>query len=187
VSSWDPLLFCIPPSQSIFYWLPLDPEFLYRILSVNASSNSQSKGRKGLEKPKSLSDWRNSAEKTIKLDIPQVVKHHVEKDGQQPLEMCEDGWTLAKNPDYDMDLEKYAECNQIVIYLAFPSSNHAILDMGCSFLHIFEFQIELSHNTFQILQLYSIQVVELNGTLRPFKHQHMPQVLMSWSYLMLVW
>lgn len=82
-------------------------------------------------KPLSLDVWQKSEERTVKLDVlAQVVKYHLERDGQRPLTMKDDGQTLMPNESHDADLQEYPECDRIVIYSAFPSSNQAILDVS---------------------------------------------------------
>jgi hypothetical protein len=82
-------------------------------------------------KPPSLDAWINSEERSVKLDIlAQVVKYHLECDGQCPLLVDSDGQSLAANKEHEADEETYLECDRIVVYGAFPSSNQAILDVS---------------------------------------------------------
>ncbi|KIK74664.1 hypothetical protein PAXRUDRAFT_37029 [Paxillus rubicundulus Ve08.2h10] len=91
----------------------------------------------------------SSEEKTVKLDsLAQVVLRHLSKDGEQPLTMKDDGHTLLTNPCYIKDMEGYPECDRIVVYSAFPSSNQAILD---------------------IFDLYGISATQFNGSMSPKK------------------
>jgi len=83
------------------------------------------------KKPASLEAWQTSDERTVKLDVlAQLVKHHLEQDGQRPLTMGEDGKTLVPKSDHSNDTATYPECDRIVVYAAFPSSNQAILDVS---------------------------------------------------------
>ncbi|KAI6144170.1 P-loop containing nucleoside triphosphate hydrolase protein, partial [Pisolithus thermaeus] len=101
-------------------------------------------------KPESLEKWQ-STEKTIKLDtLAQVVHHHLEKNGRAPLATNDDGKTLTPAPNAEDDNNDYGEDDRIVIYSAFPSSNQAIVD---------------------ILSLYGIEAIELNGTMSLKKRQ----------------
>jgi len=45
------------------------------------------------------------------------------------------GKTLAPHLDYNVDVTDYPECNQIVVYSAFPSSNGTILNGSSPLLH----------------------------------------------------
>ena len=83
------------------------------------------------KKPESLDAWKNSDERTVKLDIlAQLITYHLKKDGSKPLTTESDGKTLVSNDDYTEDIETYPECDRIVVYAAFPSSNQAILDVS---------------------------------------------------------
>ncbi|KAG8213507.1 hypothetical protein J3R82DRAFT_12050 [Butyriboletus roseoflavus] len=97
------------------------------------------------KKPETLQYWLDSEEKTIKLDIlAQVVKHHLTMGGVAPLTTKADGKTLEVNTEFKADTHPYSECDRIVVYSAFPSSNAAIFD---------------------IFQLYGILATELNGSM----------------------
>ncbi|KAH0832859.1 hypothetical protein J3R83DRAFT_11786 [Lanmaoa asiatica] len=103
------------------------------------------------KKPKSLDAWKNSPERTIKLDVlAQLVTYHLKQDGSKPLTMEDDRKMLTLNNDYAEDAEKYPECDCIVVYAAFLSLNQAILD---------------------IFNLYNIKTVELNGSMSLKHHQ----------------
>ena len=81
--------------------------------------------------PDSLQAWQDSPEKTVKLDVlAQVVKHHLDSDGAEPVKMQDDGKTIGPNPEHGPDKDEYPECDRIVVYSAFPSSNGAILDVS---------------------------------------------------------
>ncbi|KAI6029042.1 P-loop containing nucleoside triphosphate hydrolase protein [Pisolithus microcarpus] len=102
------------------------------------------------KKPESLEKWQNT-ETTIKLDtLARVVHHHLEKNGRAPLATDDDGKTLTQVPNAQDDDHDYGDDDRIVIYSAFPSSNQAIVD---------------------ILSLYGIEVIELNGTMTLKKRQ----------------
>jgi len=87
-------------------------------------------------KPTSLESWQGSPKKTVKLDVlAQVVKHHLASDGQKPVNMQDNGKTLAPHPDYDADMTDSPECDRIIVYSVFPSSNGAILDVSSPLSH----------------------------------------------------
>ncbi|KIO00764.1 hypothetical protein M404DRAFT_151975 [Pisolithus tinctorius Marx 270] len=97
----------------------------------------------------SLEDWQ--CEKTIKLDtLGQVVRHHLDSNGRAPLTMADDGQTLITSPDGVPDETDYGDDDRIIIYSAFPSSNQALID---------------------VLALYDIAAIELNGTMTLKKRQ----------------
>ena len=82
-------------------------------------------------KPASKEAWDTGVEKTIKLDVlAKTVQHHLARDGNQPLTMDGDGQTVITNLNCSSDDDDYAECDQIVIFSTFPSSNAAIIDVG---------------------------------------------------------
>ncbi|KAI6044344.1 P-loop containing nucleoside triphosphate hydrolase protein, partial [Pisolithus marmoratus] len=98
----------------------------------------------------SLEAWR-STKKTIKLDtLAQVVYYHLQSNGHAPLAMDDDGKSLSPALNAVNDTSDYGEDDQIVIYLAFLSSNQAIID---------------------ILALYGDTVIKLNGTMSLKKWQ----------------
>ncbi|KAI5981595.1 hypothetical protein EDD15DRAFT_2203760 [Pisolithus albus] len=105
----------------------------------------------GWNKPESLEAWSTSNEKTIKLDVlAKIIKHHLEKDGQCLLTTATNAQELIPQAEGTQDITDYVEPNWIIVYSTFPSSNGAI---------------------FNILQLYDIQAVELNGSLTVKKWQ----------------
>lgn len=115
-------------------------------------------------KPTSLDTWQNSNERTIKLDmLVQVVKHHLQCDGQYPMTMEEDGKTITVHNDYSDDDKSYMECNHIIVYAAFPSSNQAILDV--SILLSTHLKLLIQAFSLKIFDLYGINAVKLNGSM----------------------
>lgn len=84
------------------------------------------------QKPKTLDEWTTIA--STKLDIlAKIVHHHLNKDNASPLSILEDGQTLHSDTPAMVQEPDLAECDRIVIFSAFPSSNAAIRDVNsCS-------------------------------------------------------
>ena len=106
----------------------------------------------------SLDAWKNSNERTAKLNVlAQVVKYHLAQDRHSPLTMMDNGKTLTVNDKHTHNPDQYLECDHIVIYAAFPSSNQAILDTSTSpmvsYIHLSQL-INLTQDL-QCLQDYS--------------------------------
>jgi SNF2 family DNA or RNA helicase len=94
------------------------------------------------EPPKSIDEWTNVMAST-KLDtLAKIVVHHMTQDNLHPLKASDDGRTIAIDSSAELDDRKHIDCDRIVIFSAFPSSNAAIRD---------------------ILTLYGIKSVEFNG------------------------
>ncbi|EGO04149.1 hypothetical protein SERLA73DRAFT_148782 [Serpula lacrymans var. lacrymans S7.3] len=94
---------------------------------------------------------RNTDSVTVKLDVlGKVLDYHLEQDGRQPVTAADNGRDIQPDDHYgSFDLNP-AEPDKIVVYSAFPTSNQAILD---------------------ILSIYGIKAVELNGSVPLRKHQ----------------
>ncbi|KAF8422282.1 P-loop containing nucleoside triphosphate hydrolase protein [Boletus edulis BED1] len=93
----------------------------------------------------SIEAWGNHRQKTVKLDVlGKIVKYHLEKDGRPPLTMCEDGQNVIPNKTGLADDTEYAECDRIVIFSAFPSSNRMITS---------------------ILKLHNVSAAEMHGAM----------------------
>ncbi|EGO04147.1 hypothetical protein SERLA73DRAFT_67866 [Serpula lacrymans var. lacrymans S7.3] len=103
------------------------------------------------EKPFTLEEWCDKAMVTVKLDVlGQVIDYHLQQDGRQLVMATEDGRHIQPDNRYGSFERNPAECDKIVVYSAFPTSNHAILD---------------------ILAIYGIEAVELNGSVPVKKRQ----------------
>ena len=77
--------------------------------------------------------WDNNPQKTIKLDVlAKTVMYHLQEDGHQPLTMDPTGQLAIPNPDRTSNADAYPECDRVVIFSAFPSSNAAIVDVSLS-------------------------------------------------------
>ena len=85
----------------------------------------------GWQKPQSLEQWNSNA--SSKLDIlARIVSHHLQHDNGAPLEVCEDGQTVKVDEYNKVEDIQHSECDRVVIFSAFPSSNAAIHDVTCS-------------------------------------------------------
>jgi hypothetical protein len=88
--------------------------------------------------PKSIDEWNNKENmKTVKLDVlAHITKHHLENDSAVPLKVGLDCHSvIQRTPDEEVGqpyTDPTDEPDKIIIYSAFPSSNHAIQDV-CKF------------------------------------------------------
>lgn len=82
----------------------------------------------------SLEAWENHQQKTVKLDVlGKIVRYHLEMDGRSSLTMDEDGQTVVPKKTQLADDTQYTECDRIVIFSAFPSSNKTIMSVSTMF------------------------------------------------------
>lgn len=102
---------------------------------------------------------------STKLDtLAKIVVHHMTQDNVHPLKALEDGKTIAVDSSAELDDRKHTDCDRIVIFSAFPSSNAAIRDVSVfSSINFVPYKATLNISIFQILTLYGIKSVEFNG------------------------
>ena len=80
--------------------------------------------------PTSLEDWKQNRAST-KLDIlADIVHHHLEVDNASPLSVAEDGQTLVVSPVQHGTISGKDDCDRIIIFSLFLSSNSAIQDVS---------------------------------------------------------
>lgn len=85
------------------------------------------RGTVSWQKPTSLTQWEGMA--STKLDvITKIVNHHLETDNAPPLKVGPDGQSLELGQSEMVD-EGEQDCDRIVIFSAFLSSNAAIRDV----------------------------------------------------------
>ena len=92
--------------------------------------------------PMSIEDWKQNRVST-KLDILlDIVAHHLEVDNAPPFRVAEDSQTLITTSVEHAAMGTRDDCNQIIIFSLFLSSNAAIQDVSISLLfpfHLFTF------------------------------------------------
>lgn len=80
------------------------------------------------KKPCSITEWETTA--STKLDVlAKIVHHHLQQDNAQPLSIIEDGQTLEIDHSIMAEEIHHPECDRMVIFSVFPSSNAAIRDV----------------------------------------------------------
>jgi len=111
-----------------FYVQNFYVEFRWSILHPHMNPTEE----QSWTKPKSLEQWDTSPNtKSMKLDMLAVLlKYHLESDGRQPLMIDDSGRHLVPNPVFVAGNTNPDEPDQIIIFLAFVTSNQAIVDVS---------------------------------------------------------
>ena len=80
---------------------------------------------------------------STKLDmLAKIVHHHLQQDNALPLKVSDDGQTPEVEDSTTNENVHHTECDCVVIFSVFPSSNAAICDIPCICLcFIFSFSL----------------------------------------------
>ena len=94
--------------------------------------NPSGDGSDNWHRPVSLEDWKQRA--STKLDVlAEIVAHHLQTDNPPPLRVSEDRQTLTHDKFEVTDPLSNHNCDCIIVFSLFPSSNAGILDVSFPF------------------------------------------------------